>query len=114
MNQLIPALPLLLLVASCVGTTGVSVVPPDRTVSFASDVAPLIERSCAACHSAGSPSEGVTLCDSSGKAVYADLRAQASRVAASVSSGQMPRGGSLTGVERGLIQGWVDQGAKDN
>ena len=79
------------------------------TVSFASQVKPIIDLNCAisGCHVAGTGRVNFT--------IFSNIQANAAGIKARTASGNMPRGGgSLTTVEKKLIADWVDQGAKDN
>lgn len=78
------------------------------TVSFETDVQPLIQSSCASrtsCHGSGStesPGELLT---------YAQIYSARSRIRSAVASGSMPRNGSLTTNQKQIIICWIDGGA---
>jgi hypothetical protein len=73
----------------------------DGTVkSYKTDVAPLIESACSGCHSSYSS--------------YSKLKSSQSSVRASIVSGQMPQGSSLSTAQRNAIVCWIDSGAPNN
>lgn len=115
MKKLLRLLPLVLLLTACADPTVTSAPLPTRTVSFASDVAPVLQTSCASCHHDGSSSGGFSLADASSKTVYAYVRSGATSIVASIQSGSMPRGGgSVSTSDLALIKAWVNQGSLDN
>lgn len=79
------------------------------TVSFASQISPLIKSKCATpgCH-AGSFSNSPRL------ETYAQISASKTKVNARVSAGTMPQGGPLPQSEKDLIQTWINEGATNN
>lgn len=78
------------------------------TVSFASQVKPIIDTNCAipSCHVAGTGRVDFTK--------LANIQANAQAIKSRTASGNMPKNGSLTTNQKKLIADWVDQGAKDN
>ncbi len=92
------------------------------TVSFASDVLPLLQNRCVNCHGGERTSKGLSL--NSYNAVMAGSEngpvvtagdAANSPLAQMVVSGKMPkRGPKLTPAEVTLIEDWINQGAKNN
>jgi hypothetical protein len=81
------------------------------TKSFATDVSPVMQTSCATssgCHSTGShegPGALVT---------YAQISANKASVSRSVENGTMPQGSSLTSAQKNAIICWVNSGAPNN
>ena len=89
----------------------------DQVVSYADQVWPIIDTSCAivgngGCHDGGNgPSRDWT--------VFANVQSHAVQIKDRITrtpgtSGYMPQIGSLTDDEIRLISCWVDQGAQDN
>ncbi len=79
--------------------------------SFANDVFPLMQTKCATnsgCHGAGSTNSGGPFTS------YALINAKASNIKSQVSSGNMPKTGSITSTEKNTIICWVNNGATDN
>lgn len=73
----------------------------DGTVkSYKNDVAPIINASCAGCHS--------------NFGTYSQLYASRNSIRSNVVSGQMPQNGSLTTAQKDAIACWVDSGAANN
>jgi uncharacterized membrane protein len=81
------------------------------TQSFSADVNPIIQSSCATgsnCHAAGSnsgPGELIT---------YSEIKSASAEIRAAVSSGVMPKTGSLTASEKNAIICWIDNGSSNN
>ena len=76
--------------------------------AFAANVNPIIQASCnvAGCHAAGSSNGPGPLTN------YAQISAASIRSA--ISSGSMPKGGSLTTAQKNSIICWVDSGKPNN
>jgi mono/diheme cytochrome c family protein len=95
---------------------------PSGAVSFANDVLPILQGSCAGCHSAGGGSAGLDLTSYNG--VMAGARgnpvvvpgdANNSLLVGMVSSGRMPRGGpKLANEQIQKIIDWINAGADNN
>ncbi|HEY9048022.1 MAG TPA: hypothetical protein VIN08_19080 [Ohtaekwangia sp.] len=87
-----------------VSCSGVSIV-------YSTDVAPIISSSCAtnsSCHGSGSkngPGELLT---------YSEVYSARTSISTSVSSGDMPKGSSLTSDEKNTILCWITNGASNN
>ncbi len=78
---------------------------------FAANVLPLMQTSCSistSCHAVGSSNSGGVL------TTYAQISAKASSIKASVSSGTMPKTGTLSAAQKQIITCWVDGGALNN
>ncbi|SKC58209.1 hypothetical protein [Ohtaekwangia koreensis] len=81
------------------------------TVSYETDVSPIIQSSCATnsnCHGSGSnhgPGELLT---------YSDVYSARNSISTSVTSGDMPKEGSLTSDEKNAILCWITSGASNN
>ncbi len=92
--------------------------PPVNTITctginpgFAAEVLPLILTKCATnsgCHAAGSSNSGGPL------TTYAQINARSSNIKSQVSSGAMPKSGSLSTAEKNTIVCWVGNGALNN
>ncbi len=81
------------------------------TKSFATDVSPIIQNSCAVssgCHGSGSSSGPGFL--STHQQVF-NARTQ---IRAAVASGRMPQGGALTNAQKDALLCWIDAGAPNN
>lgn len=84
------------------------------SVSFQTQVAPLLQARCAACHGSAALG-GVSLFDGAGNARYADVKTRLTSILSAVTSGAMPRGGPrLTPSEVELLAGWSAAGAPNN
>lgn len=77
---------------------------------FSAVVLPIIQTSCGAsgCHNAGSTSGPGALTN------FTQIKASASNIKASVESGSMPKGSSLTTAQKNAISCWVSSGALNN
>jgi hypothetical protein len=79
--------------------------------SFATDVAPIIQSSCASnagCHSAGSNNGPGELLR------YSQVFGAKSIIRAAVISGRMPLNSSLSSAQKNAIICWIDNGAPEN
>ena len=79
---------------------------PCATITYAIHVKPIIDNNCIQCHGNGGNFPNLT--------TYNGTSANANIVNAEVSSGRMPRGGSLTADEKKAIDCWVEGGALNN
>lgn len=81
------------------------------TISFTTDVSPIIQTSCAtnsSCHASGSnegPGALIT---------YAQIYSARTVIKSTVASGEMPKNGSLTSDQKNKIICWIENGAADN
>ena len=99
----------------------VAVVPPDDntpgdgnavTVSYTSDVKPVLELYCTGCHSSqlsGAARNGAPL--SVNLDTYEASAANAERANLRIQSGSMPPGGSVPDADKAVFQLWVSEGA---
>jgi uncharacterized membrane protein len=93
-----------------------------KTVSFSTDVAPILNQRCIGCHGDGQPSAGLDLstyegvmAGARGKAIVVAGNPSKSLLVTKVRSGKMPKNGAkLTPEQISLINDWVSQGALDN
>lgn len=79
--------------------------------SFAAEVNPIIQASCAtnaSCHGANSTTGPGPLLN------YSQINAVKTIIRSEVSSGHMPPGGGLTDNQRNAIICWIDNGAPNN
>lgn len=79
--------------------------------SFSSDVAPIIQTSCAigsGCHASGSINGPGELLN------YSEIERASAQIRAAVLSGVMPKTGSLTTAEKNSIICWIDNGSTNN
>ncbi len=96
--------------------------PQAGSVSFASDVLPIIESRCISCHGAERAEDGLDLTSyaalmagSENGAVLTPGDAENSLMVQLVQNGQMPkRGAKLTPQQIQIIIDWINQGAVDN
>ena len=91
-------------------TTTTSIDCTGISPSFSATVFALIQAKCATsgCHDAGSTNSGGPF------TTYAQISAKASNIKAQVSSGAMPKSGSLSASEKSSIVCWVSSGAANN
>lgn len=81
------------------------------SISFASEVKPIIDTKCATtsgCHAAGSNQGPGAL------TTYAQILNAKNQISASVSSGSMPQGSTLTSDQKNKIICWIQNGAANN
>jgi uncharacterized membrane protein len=81
------------------------------TVSFASDVSPIIKASCttnSSCHASGSNEGPGAL------TTYAQVYSARVLIKSTIASGEMPKNGSLASEERNKIICWIENAATDN
>lgn len=77
----------------------------DTTISYMTNIRPIIDANCISCHSGSQPPNLTT---------FDGLNANADRVRTQVVTRQMPQDGSLTEDEITFISCWVDNGALNN
>jgi len=77
---------------------------------FAAKVFPIIQGNCAiaGCHASGSNNGPGALTN------FSQINSASARIKTAVSSGQMPKGGSLTGQDKNTILCWVSSGSANN
>ena len=81
------------------------------TISFATDVSPLIATYCAtnsSCHATGSSNGPGAL------VTYTQIYNARTSISTAVSSGTMPKGTTLTSAQKTFITCWISNGAQDN
>ena len=94
----------------------------ETTVSFSSDVAPILNQRCIGCHGNGQPSAGLDLstyegvmAGAKGREVVVPGNPSKSLLVTNVKSGKMPRNGAkLTAEQITILNDWVSEGAPDN
>jgi mono/diheme cytochrome c family protein len=82
-------------------------------VSFRTDVAPILARSCAGCHAPGKQAVGdLAVFDAAGKVRSDTIVDGIASVIAETESGSMPRGGrpKLSAAEVALLKRWRTEG----
>ncbi|MAV51391.1 MAG: hypothetical protein CL829_01385 [Crocinitomicaceae bacterium] len=86
------------------------------TVSYAQDIAPLLDLRCNGCHSGGAPSAGLDLATHETVALYATAGILDQRVSLPESDPMfMPKNGApLDECDLGKLQRWTDNGAPNN
>jgi mono/diheme cytochrome c family protein len=87
-----------------------------RTVSFASDVTPLLKSRCAMCHTEGRGGAGdVKMFDTAGAVQHGEISGKIGEMVAAVESGRMPFSGpKLNADEIKLLKDWQAAGAPNN
>jgi hypothetical protein len=80
------------------------------SATFAANVNPLIQTSCAkaGCHAAGSANGPGAL------TTYAQISANKTAIRAAVASGAMPKDATLNATQKATITCWIDAGAANN
>jgi hypothetical protein len=81
------------------------------TKSFAANVRPIVQASCAFdsdCHGSGSASGPGPLLD------YTEIFNARTVIRSAIVSGEMPQGATLTSAEKNAIACWIDNGAPNN
>ena len=75
--------------------------------SFSSTILPLFNTSCnlSGCHDGPNAAQLNT---------YQVIHDNATQIKASISTGRMPKGGTLTTTQKNAIYCWIDNGAKNN
>ena len=79
----------------------------DANTSFSATILPLFNSSCnlSGCHDGPNAAQLNT---------YQVVHDNAAQIRASILSGRMPRGGTLTNAQKNSIYCWIDNGAKNN
>ena len=85
-------------------------------VSYAQDIAPLMDLRCSGCHSGGAPSAGLDLTTHETVALYATAGILDQRISLPESDPMfMPKNGApLDECDLGKLQRWTDNGAPNN
>lgn len=86
-----------------------------QSISFKTQVAPLLETRCAACHS--TPGKGgVSLFDGGGSPSYPSIKGDILRIISQVDRGAMPPAGGqrMTQSELQLLENWEMEGSPNN
>jgi uncharacterized membrane protein len=78
------------------------------TVSYATQIAPLLKANCTSCHGGSNPQSGIDL------STYANASKNANVANSAIQSGIMPPGGSLSTANKQLFQAWVNAGKPNN
>jgi hypothetical protein len=78
------------------------------TVSYASQIAPLLKANCTSCHGGANPRAGINL------STYASVRSNANAANSAIQNGIMPPTGALSAANKQLFQSWVNAGAPNN
>ena len=80
------------------------------TLTYASDVNPIVQASCAksGCHASGSTNGPGPL------VTYAQVYASRNEIFSAVSSGSMPKDSRLSSNEKSIIMCWIENGASNN
>jgi hypothetical protein len=79
------------------------------TISFASEVKPIIDSKCATnsgCHASGSSRGTYT--------TYSQISSDKGRISSTIKNGSMPQNGSLTTNQKNTILCWIENGAPNN
>ena len=88
----------------------------DVTVSFKTQVVPILKDHCAKCHVAGNPNVPFTMFDADGNPQQATVAFRITDMIAAVRAKKMPKDkpGSVSEQELGILEAWNAQGAPDN
>ncbi len=79
-----------------------------KTISYKSDIAPMMSTYCVSCHSSGQANGGVNLSS------YSSVSSNASRSLSSIKSGSMPPMGSIPDSLVQKLSCWISQGKANN
>ncbi|HEX7505779.1 MAG TPA: hypothetical protein VF550_03335, partial [Polyangia bacterium] len=78
------------------------------SVSYATQIAPLLSANCTSCHGGSNPQSGIDLSS------YTKVKSNASAANSAIQSGRMPPSGALSAANKQLFQTWVSQGMLNN
>lgn len=76
--------------------------------TYSADISPIIQTSCGGCHGAGSSNGPGELTS------YSRVFNARAQIRSAVSSGAMPKNGTLTAAQKNAILCWIDNGALNN
>lgn len=79
-----------------------------KTISYKTEIAPMMATYCVSCHSSGQASGGVNLSS------YSSVSSNASRSLSSIKSGSMPPMGSIPDSLVQKLSCWISQGKANN
>jgi mono/diheme cytochrome c family protein len=88
--------------------------PTGATVSFATDVVPVLKQHCINCHNLGHPT--LKMFDANGFAQYDVIKGDIAEIISTIEVGTMPPGkaGSVTAAELTVLKNWQANGTPDN
>jgi cytochrome c553 len=89
-------------------TTSTTSASCTKTISYKTEIAPMMNTYCASCHSANQPSGGVNLSS------YSSVSSNATRSLSSIKSGSMPPMGSIPDSLVQKLSCWISQGKANN
>jgi hypothetical protein len=78
------------------------------SVSYATQIAPLLKANCTSCHSGSNANAGIDL------STYANVSKNANVANSVLQSGSMPPSAPLSAANKQLFQSWVSAGAPNN
>jgi mono/diheme cytochrome c family protein len=85
------------------------------TVSFKTDVAPLLAATCAGCHAAGQEGERDLLLFVNGQVDYSAASGHIAKIVRETTRGDMPQGrAKLTTAQLAILQAWSAAGTPNN
>lgn len=110
------------LLAACTATTGVGTTPGTSgtgsasAVSFKTNVAPMLQQTCAGCHAQGQQgANDLVMFDNAGNVDYSAVRSSIRSMIRQVQSGAMPQGGPhYTTAQINVLSQWSSAGAPNN
>lgn len=107
------------LLAACTATTGVGPTPGTGSataVSFKTNVAPLLQQTCAGCHAQGQQgASNLMMFDDAGNVDYSAVRSNIRSMIRQVQAGKMPQGGPhYTPAQIDVLSQWSAAGAPNN
>ena len=87
-----------------------------RTVSFQSEVVPILKNHCAGCHAVGRPADVVPMFDRQGAPIHQAIKTHFFHMLAAIEDGTMPRGrpGSVPAEQYDVLAAWWESGAPNN
>lgn len=88
---------------------------PRKTLSFASDVAPIFTQNCAQCHSPhGLGYRRAPFLDAAGNPDYGYVSSHLQNILSVLQSGRMPPNGKLSSSDLQTLQDWANAGSPNN
>ena len=98
----------MLLLVSCKKSTATVTCTSSTTISYAQEIAPLMNSSCVSCHNSSVRNGGIDLSS------YSKVSQNATSSLSAIQNGSMPPSGKLSDASIQKLSCWISQGKQNN